>query len=110
MRRQPAVRVTSLDRTVRGFEDMRHLDLLVGEESGKADESLLLTTWMREKERVLNVLTNIERAIICWRFGLDGDDELNLRQIGERCNLSKERIRQIQNAALHKLRLAFDGP
>jgi RNA polymerase primary sigma factor len=70
--------------------------------------SILIDRWEREKARVMGVLTEIERSIISLRFGLAGGDALSLRQVGERSSLSKERIRQIQNAALEKLRLAFD--
>lgn len=45
-----------------------------------------------------------ERAVIQWRFGLNGADELTLEEIGKRLGVSRERIRQIQKEALHKLR------
>jgi len=109
MREQPVIRVHSMDRPLPGHRTDRYIDILADDSSTCPHDSIMLKTWMREKERILNALTTIERAIVCWRFGLDGDNEMSLRQIGERCDLSKERIRQIQNVALKKLRLSFDG-
>ncbi len=109
MKEQPVIRVHSMDRPMPGHRTDRYIDMLVDENSTCPHDSIMLKTWIRKKESFLNALTTIERAIVCWRFGLDGDNEMSLRQIGERCDLSKERIRQIQNVALQKLRLAFDG-
>ena len=49
-------------------------------------------------------LTPIESRIIRWRFGLDDEDELTLKEIGDKYNLSRERIRQLQEQALGKIR------
>jgi RNA polymerase primary sigma factor len=46
----------------------------------------------------------IESRILRWRFGLDDEDELTLKEIGDKYNLSRERIRQLQEQALDKLR------
>ena len=55
------------------------------------------------------MLRPIEAAIVRFRYGLDGDEELTLRQIGEKYDLSRERIRQLQVDALVKLRSAITG-
>ena len=49
-------------------------------------------------------LTPIESRIIRWRFGLDDEEELTLKEIGDKYNLSRERIRQLQEQALGKIR------
>ena len=49
----------------------------------------------------------IESRIIRWRFGLDDEDELTLKEIGDKYNLSRERIRQLQEQALAKMRRAL---
>ena len=64
-----------------------------------ADASLLA-----EVRRLLTTLTPIESRIIRWRFGLDDEDELTLKEIGDKYNLSRERIRQLQEQALGKIR------
>lgn len=46
----------------------------------------------------------MEARILRWRFGLDEQDELTLKQIGDKYNLSRERIRQLQEQALGKIR------
>ena len=55
-------------------------------------------------------LTARERAIIEARYGLDGNREEGLSEIGERLGITGERVRQIENRALTKLRLGADGP
>ena len=53
---------------------------------------------------LLEELTPLERNIIYQRFGFNEFDSLTLREIGEQYGLSRERIRQIQNQAIGKLR------
>ena len=60
--------------------------------------------WAEEVQRLLGTLTPIESRIIRWRFGLDNEDELTLKEIGDKYNLSRERIRQLQEQALAKIR------
>jgi RNA polymerase sigma factor (sigma-70 family) len=66
---------------------------------------------MAERERERSALEGVatlnprERQIIGWRFGLDGEDPLTLRAIAGRLDVSAERIRQIEQRALGKLRL-----
>ena len=51
----------------------------------------------------LNKLTKKERDIIIKRFGFDGNDPMKLEEIGNEYNVTRERVRQIQTVALHKL-------
>ena len=57
-----------------------------------------------EVRRLLDTLTPMEARILRWRFGLDDEDELTLKEIGDKYNLSRERIRQLQEQALAKIR------
>src|SRR4029079_10427709 len=82
-------------------------DRLASVETGDADEQLDLTRWREELPRLLHGLRPIEAAIVRFRYGLDGDEELTLKQIGEKYDLSRERIRQLQVEALAKLRSAI---
>jgi RNA polymerase primary sigma factor len=52
----------------------------------------------------LGSLSNMEERVLRLRFGLDSDDPMTLKEIGDRMNLSRERIRQIEAQALGKLR------
>jgi hypothetical protein len=54
--------------------------------------------------RLLVHLTPMEAKILRWRFGLEGEEELTLKEIGAKYNLGGERIRSMQNDALGKLR------
>jgi RNA polymerase primary sigma factor/RNA polymerase nonessential primary-like sigma factor len=58
--------------------------------------------WMRG-------LTDREQRVITLRFGLDGEDEQTLEAIGRELNLTRERVRQIENEALGKLRAIIEG-
>jgi RNA polymerase primary sigma factor len=99
----------SLDRPVND-EDGRHfVEFLKDpafEDSSPIDriDSEVMTGEVR---RLLRDLKPIEADILRQRFGLDDDRELTLKQIGEKYNLSRERIRQLQEQALGKMRRAL---
>lgn len=57
-----------------------------------------------EVHRLLDVLRPRERQVLSLRFGLDSDERLSLSQVGKVLDVSKERVRQIQDSALRKLR------
>ena len=59
--------------------------------------------------RALETLTEREREILRMRFGMDGEEEHTLTDVGDKFGLSRERIRQLQVQALRKLRLADGG-
>ena len=67
-------------------------------------DDLAASRWADEVRRLLGTLTPIESRIIRWRFGLDNEDELTLKEIGDKYNLSRERIRQLQEQAIGKIR------
>jgi len=94
----------SLDRPVGDEDGRRFIDFLVEENSLSPYESLANQKWAEEVKRLLDTLTPIESRIIRWRFGLDNEDELTLKEIGDKYNLSRERIRQLQEQAIGKIR------
>ncbi len=110
-RRHPVVPVCSLDREVSDSDDRRYVDLLADEEGKSPFESTMLRAWTNEMDEVLGVLTPMEQSIIRWRYGLGNGEELTLKEIGDYYNLSRERIRQLQEQALRKIRrhLALDA-
>ncbi len=75
-------------------------------EDATGAESRSDVSYLRRREviELLGVLTNKERKILVLRFGLSGRDAMSLERIGNIMNLTKERIRQIQNIALAKLK------
>jgi RNA polymerase primary sigma factor len=94
----------SLDRPVGDEDGRRFIDFLVEENSLSPYDSLANAKWAEEVQRLLSTLTPIESRIIRWRFGLDNEDELTLKEIGDKYNLSRERIRQLQEQAIGKIR------
>ncbi len=69
-----------------------------------ADENLVRRAFREEVERMLRHLKPREREIIELRFGLGREDALTLEAVGERLNLSRERVRQLEDRAKQKLR------
>jgi len=63
---------------------------------------------IKELRSVLHVLDARERAILSLRFPLSDETPPTLEQIGKKFKVTRERIRQIQNVALKKLRAALD--
>ena len=94
----------SLDRPVGDEDGRRFIDFLVEENSASPYDTLASQKWAEEVRRLLGTLTPIESRIIRWRFGLDNEDELTLKEIGDKYNLSRERIRQLQEQAIGKIR------
>jgi RNA polymerase primary sigma factor len=99
----------SLDRPVSEDDGRHFIEFLqdpVTEDAAPADR--MTTQAMTEEVReLLHDLKPIEADILRQRFGLDDDRELTLKEIGEKYNLSRERIRQLQEQALSKMRRAL---
>jgi RNA polymerase primary sigma factor len=94
----------SLDRPIGDEDGRKFIDFLQEENTPSPYEALANQKWTEEVRRLLTTLTPIESSIIRWRFGLDDEDELTLKEIGDKYNLSRERIRQLQEQALGKIR------
>jgi RNA polymerase primary sigma factor len=94
----------SLDRPVGDEDGRKFIDFLQDDGALSPYDSLANHKWNSEVRRLLTTLTPIESRIIRWRFGLDDEDELTLKEIGDKYNLSRERIRQLQEQALGKIR------
>ncbi len=84
-------------------EDNTLLDVIENKNSPRADESLMKESLKIEIERALNTLTPRERDIIRMSFGI-GTEQLSLEEIGDKYGLTRERVRQIREKALKKLR------
>ena len=94
----------SLDRPVNDEDGRKFIDFLEEENVPTPFEQLDNQRWCDEVRRLLDTLTPMEARILRWRFGLDDEDELTLKEIGDKYNLSRERIRQLQEQALSKIR------
>ncbi|MCI5981515.1 MAG: RNA polymerase sigma factor RpoD/SigA [Marinilabiliaceae bacterium] len=84
-------------------EDNSLLDVLVNNDSPNADKALINESLAREIERALSTLTERESDIIKLFFGI-GCQEMTLEEIGEKFGLTRERVRQIKEKAIRRLR------
>jgi RNA polymerase primary sigma factor len=84
-------------------EDNSLLDVLINNDSPNADRALMMESLAREIERALATLTERESDIIRMFFGI-GCQEMTLEEIGERFGLTRERVRQIKEKAIRRLR------
>jgi RNA polymerase primary sigma factor len=96
-------RHVSVDAPFVDGEDNSLLDVLVNSDSPKADRDLVKESLTREIERVLSTLTERERDIIKLFFGI-GCQDMTLEEIGEKFGLTRERVRQIKEKAIRRLR------
>ena len=96
--------VYSLDENVPGSKNMRYIDMLPDNDVKDPLERMQRGVLFEEIGNAMGLLTPLEQSIIRQRFGLDDDEGATLREIGEQYDLSRERVRQIQNKALEKLR------
>lgn len=85
-------------------EDNSLLDVLVNSDSPKADFSLMNESLQREIERSLSTLTERERDVIKLFFGIGMNHGLTLEEIGAKFDLTRERVRQIKEKAIRRLR------
>ncbi len=84
-------------------EDNSLLDVLVNDDSPIADKTLINESLSTEVERALSTLTERERDIIKLFFGINCQ-EMTLEEIGEKFGLTRERVRQIKEKAIRRLR------
>ncbi len=96
-------RRVSIDAPFVDGEDNSLLDVMVNEDSPKADNGLMAESLSQEIERALSILTDREREIIKMFFGI-GCHEATLEEIGDKFGLTRERVRQIKEKAIRRLR------
>jgi RNA polymerase primary sigma factor len=106
--RVASMRPASLDAPV-SEEDSKELGETVGDEEAHSPlEQLSDSNLIDELGGILGVLDERERRIITARFGLEGGNPKTLEEVGRRFGVTRERIRQLQNGALRKLRRALN--
>ena len=98
-----AGRHISVDAPFADGGDNSLLDVLVNPDSPNADRGLINESLATEVERALETLTERERDIIRYFFGI-GCSEMTLEEIGEKFDLTRERVRQIKEKAIRRLR------
>jgi len=95
----------SVDQPLIDGEDGSLIDIMENKNAVGVDENLLVTVSLNtELKRTLDTLTPRQKEVIVYFFGIGIDHPLSLEDIGERYNLTRERVRQIKDKALTKLR------
>ena len=84
-------------------EDNSLLDVLVNDDAPQADRQLVLESLRAEIRNALQMLTDRERKVITAFFGID-QPEMTLEEIGSKYGLTRERVRQIKEKAIRRLR------
>ncbi len=94
----------SMDAPFAQGEDNRLLDVIHDDRQPSPDNTLMKESLKQEVRRALSTLSDREAEIIRLYFGLDLEHSLTLEEIGERFSLTRERVRQIKEKALRRLR------
>jgi RNA polymerase primary sigma factor len=103
-----SVRPASLDAPIGDDGDSGTFGEIVGDENASSPfETLREKTRNSDLHAMISTLEPREAEIIKYRFGLDGRDELTLEEVGAKFRVTRERVRQLQNIALSKMRKAM---
>ncbi len=99
-----STRSVSMDAPVIPDEDTTLIDLMSPEDSKSTDEELMQESLRREIERSLSTLSEKERDVINLYYGIGMNHGLTLEEIGAKFDLTRERVRQIKEKAIRRLR------
>jgi RNA polymerase primary sigma factor len=102
--RTAAIRPASLDAPIGDDESNNFAEVVQDENAFTPYEQLKDKTVNRMLQEMIKTLDPREATILRYRFGLDGGPEKTLEEVGQKFGVTRERVRQIQNIALSKLR------
>ena len=85
-------------------EDTKFIDVFINEDTPETDEFLIKESLMNEIERTLATLSDKERDVISLFYGIGQSHGLTLDEIGARFDLTRERVRQIKEKAIRRLK------
>ncbi len=95
----------SMDSPIADGEDATLADLMSNPNAEKTDDNLVHYESLRQEiQRSLQALTDRQKSVLCYFFGIGVDHALSLEDIGEKFHLTRERVRQIKDKAITKLR------
>ena len=97
-------RHVSMDAPFVQGEENSLLDVLENDSEETPDSGLMNDSLRKEVQRALSTLTQREADVITLYFGLNGEHAMTLEEIGEKFNLTRERVRQIKEKAIRRLR------
>ena len=99
-----AGRHVSMDAPLIQDEDNNMYDVLKSEESVTPETGLIYESLRKEIDRAISTLTQREADVIRLYFGLNGGHPMTLEEIGEKFDLTRERVRQIKEKAIRRLK------
>lgn len=102
--RTAAIRPASLDAPIGDDDSNNFAEVVQDENADTPYEHLEEKTVTRMLQEMVKTLDEREATILRYRFGLDGGPEKTLEEVGQKFGVTRERVRQIQNIALAKLR------
>ena len=94
----------SMDAPVASDDEMTFIDTMVPEDNDDADRSIMSETESAEIKRSLMVLNERERQVLIYYFGLGSNKSYTLEEIGYLMDMTRERVRQVKDKAIKKLR------
>ncbi len=102
-----AARHVSMDSPLSDGEESTLIDVMVNGNADSADKQIMFRDSLKKEiQRSLSILTERQKEVICFFYGIGVDQPLSLEDIGARFCLTRERVRQIKDKALTKLRTA----
>ena len=97
-------RHVSMDAPFVQGEENSLLDVLAGDDNDTPDGGLVSESLRKEVQRALHTLTQREADVVTLYFGLNGEHAMTLEEIGEKFDLTRERVRQIKEKAIRRLK------
>ncbi len=102
-----AARHVSMDSPLSAGEESTLIDVMVNGNADAADKNIMFRDSLKQEiQRSLSILTERQKEVICYFYGIGIDQPLSLEDIGVKFCLTRERVRQIKDKALTKLRTA----
>jgi len=99
-----STRYISMDAPLSEDEDMKFIDIFVDEDTPVTDAGLMRESLAREIQRSLSTLTDKERDVVNLYYGIGMNHGLTLEEIGAKFDLTRERVRQIKEKAIRRLK------
>jgi len=97
-------RYVSMDAPIAEDEDTKFLDVFMSDDTPRTDNNLMRESLNKEIQRSLSTLTEKERDVINLYYGIGMNHGLTLDEIGAKFNLTRERVRQIKEKAIRRLK------
>jgi len=97
-------RHVSMDAPIIHGEETNMYDVLRNNDSSTPETNLLYDSLRKEIDRAISTLTPRESDVVRYYFGLNGEHALTLEEIGEKFDLTRERVRQIKEKAIRRLK------